>query len=178
MSTTKTFAAAIAITAFAALPAFAEASKSELQSFEAAKLSAHDAVSAAEKAGGGKAMDVKFTTDNKKPAFDVVILKTGSNSTMHYMVDADSSMANARQKQGVSSKVSGESQSERASANVAKVSLGDAISKAESSAGGKVINAELEVRASTADYDMEIVKNGASAMYTVDAANGTVAPKK
>jgi uncharacterized membrane protein YkoI len=174
----KTFVAAIAVAAFAALPAFATASKSDIQSFEQAKLTAGEAVSAAEKASGGKAMDVKFTTDSKKPAFDVIILKTGANATEHYIVDADTSTGSARQKQGVSAKVSGEPQSERASANVAKVSLSDAISKAESSAGGKVINAELELRGSTADYDMEVIKNGASAMYTVDAANGTVAPKK
>ena len=174
----KTFVSTVALMAFMAVPAFAGASKSDIQSFDQAKVSAKDAVSAAEKASGGKAMDVKFTTDNKKPVFDVVVLKAGNNATMHYRIDASASTASAREKQGVTSKLSGEPQKERASANVAKVSLSDAIGKAESSTGGKAINAELEVRGSTADYDIEVVKAGTSETVSVDAATGNVAPKK
>jgi uncharacterized membrane protein YkoI len=178
MFTSKTFAAAVALMAFAALPAFADASKSDIQTFEQTKLSARAAVSAAETASGGKAMDVKFTTDNDKPIWDVTVLKPNQNATAHYVVDGNAATATAREKQGVSSKVAGEPQSERASANVAKVTLSEAIDNTEQIALGKVINAELKVRGSTADYDLEIVKDGSSSMYTVDAAKGTVAPKK
>jgi uncharacterized membrane protein YkoI len=176
MSSPKMVAATFACGALLAfaVPAFAGASKSDIQAFEQTKMSARDAVSAAEKASGGKAMDVSFTTDNKKPIYDVTVLK--ANATHHYIVDADAGMA--REKQGVKSKVSGEPQSERASAKIAKVSLSDAIGKAEASTGGKVIGAELEVRGSTADYDVEVVKGGASEMYMVDAGTGAVAPKK
>ena len=180
MLTPKLFATTIACGALLAvsMPAFAGASKSDIQTFEQTKLSARDAVSAAEKTSGGKAMGVKFTTDNKKPVYDVTVLQASNNATKHYLVDADASMAAAREKTGVVSKVEAETQSERAAAKVAKIPLDDAIAKAEQNTGGKVINADLQIRGSTADYDTEVVKGGTSVMYTVDAGSGTVAPKK
>ncbi len=140
--------------------------------FNTAKVSLNDAVMAAEKASGGKAVDVDFTKEKDMPTFDVTIAR--GDATEHYTVNAGAMKAMAVQNKGLLAKLDHEPKKERVAAQIAPVSMTSAVSKAESATGGKAIEAELETSGKMATYEIELVKNGETIKSKVDAASGDV----
>src|SRR4051812_17786147 len=59
---------------------------SDAKAIDNAKLTMGDAIAAAEKASGGKAMEANITTKKKAPIFDVTVLV--GDSTKNYTVNA------------------------------------------------------------------------------------------
>lgn len=151
------------------------ADKADISALQNAKVSMRDAITTAEKAGGGKAIDVTFD-DDKGGTYDVTLI--ANDKTEHYIVPATMANATASKSKDLTDKVDMESKGEKSALAAAKVSLSEAISKAESTTKGKAIGAELKTRNKMAVYEVDVVGAGDKVMQvSVDSMNGTATTK-
>ena len=160
----------------ALLPATAfAADKADITALQNAKVSMRDAISVAEKTGGGKAIDVTFD-DDKGGTYDVTLI--ANDKTEHYSVPATMANATATKSKDLMDKVDTESKGEKAALATAKVSLSEAIAKAETSTSGKAIGGELKTRNKLAVYEVDVIGGGDKVMQvSVDSMNGTATTK-
>ena len=158
------------------LPAAAfAADKADITALEKAAVSMRDAISTAEKASGGKAIDVSFD-DDKGGTYEVTVIN--ADKTEHYTVNAVMKPAAAMPDKSIKAKADFESKGEKEALAMAKVSLSEAVAKAESQAKGKAIGAELERRDKATFYDVDVIGAGNKVMQvSVDAMNGTAVTK-
>ena len=78
----------------------------------------------------------------------------------------------------VSDKVAMGTKGDQAALSTAKVSLSDAVAKAETSASGKAIGAELKTRNKMAVYEVDVVGAGNKVMQvSVDSQSGSAVTK-
>ncbi|HZS81834.1 MAG TPA: PepSY domain-containing protein [Stellaceae bacterium] len=146
--------------------------KVELQTFQQAKVTLADAVSAAEKHSGGKALGANFEDRNGNPVFRVKTLQNGT--VWEGAVDAVSGQIVGQGKTTPESRLDQEDKAEIAAFQKTKTPLTEAVKTAEQHAGGKALDAELEASGGKAVYEMEVVKNGTIQRVTIDPANGQV----
>jgi uncharacterized membrane protein YkoI len=172
MQQSRTLLLVTALALFAA-PAWAA---SDMDAVAKSKLSLNDAIMAAEKASGGKAMEADITTKKDLPVWDITVLK--GDSTAHYAVDASTSTAQAVEDKGLMAKVEKEGQDERKAARSASVSLKEAVSTVEKQTGGKVMTADLEADSNKAQYDFKLALDGKTVKKSVDAATGKIVAAK
>lgn len=161
--------------ALVAAPALTWAA-SDVEAVGKSKLSLNDAIMAAEKASGGKAMEADITTKKDMPVWDITVLK--GDSTAHYAVDASTSTAQAVEDKGIMAKVEKEGQDERKAARSVPVTLKEAVSTVEKQTGGKVMTADLEADSKKAQYDFKVAVNGDTVKKSVDAATGKIIASK
>lgn len=151
------------------------ADKADITALEKAAVSMRDAISTAEKASGGKAIDVQFDDDNGG-TYDLTLIN--GDKTEHYTVNAVMKPAAAMPDKSLMAKANIETKSEKDALAMAKLSLSDAIAKAESQTKGKAIGAELTRKDKATFYDVDVVGAGDKVMQvTVDAMNGTAVTK-
>lgn len=151
------------------------ADKADITALEKAAVSMHDAIAITEKASGGKAIDVSFDDDNGG-TYDVTIIN--GDKTEHYTVNAVVKPAAALPDKSLMAKAGIETKGEKDALKMAKLSLSDAVAKAESQTKGKAIGAELTRKDKATFYDVDVVAAGDKVMQvTVDAMNGTAVTK-
>jgi uncharacterized membrane protein YkoI len=175
MSASRTASAAAIFTALVSISSFSYAA-SAVATLDKAKLSLHQAIVAAEKTSGGKAVEASLTEKSNAPMYDVKILK--DDATSHYMVDASTRDANPTKSDSLMSKVDKEGKSERDAAMTARVPLKDAVATVEKQTGGKAVDAEIDVDGNRAQYVVEVALNGDTMKKTVDASTGKLIAEK
>lgn len=133
-----------------------------------------DAISAAEKHAGGKALDATFEDKGGNPAYHI---KTYQHSAVwEGSVDANSGAVIGQGKTTPEAQLDQEDRAELSALQSAKVTLSQAVAMAEKHAGGKAIDAGLEERGGKVAYEVEVVKNGAVETVLVDPASGQATP--
>lgn len=151
------------------------ADKADISALEKAAVSMHDAIATAEKASGGKAIDVSFD-DDKGGTYEITLIN--GDKTEHYTVNAVAKPAAAMPDKSLAAKANIETKGEKDALKMAKLSLSDAVAKAESETKGKAIGAELTRKDKATFYDVDVVGAGDKVMQvTVDAMNGTAVTK-
>jgi uncharacterized membrane protein YkoI len=146
--------------------------KAELAAFQNIKMTLGNAISAAEKHAGGKALDVSFEDKGGTPAYNVKTYQ--NNAVWEGKVDANSGQVIGQGKTIPESQLDQEDKAELTGLHNAKVALAQAVGMAEKHANGKAIDAGLEERNGKVAYEIEIVKNGAIQTVMVDPASGQV----
>ena len=126
----------------------------EVALFSQAKISLIDAIIAAEKKVGGKAIEAELGDESNSVQFEIEILKDGK--THEVIVD------------GITGKVL------VALFSQAKIPLIDAIKAAEKKVGGKAIEAELVDESNSVQFEIEILKDGKTHEVIVDGITGKV----
>lgn len=155
------------------IAAFA-ADTADITALEKAAISMRDAISTAEKASGGKAIDVSFD-DDKGGTYEVTVIN--GDKTEHYTVNAVAKPAAAMPDKSLMAKANIETKGEKDALAAAKLSLSDAVAKAETQTKGKAIGAELTRKDKATFYDVDVVGAGKVMQVTVDAMNGTAVTK-
>lgn len=143
----------------------------DVKPFESAKLSLSQAIADARKEMRGKTLDARFEVWRAKPAY---LIRTYSASQVwQSRINADTGGPMGEPK-SVSARALGASLHRNLTAlNSAQTTLEQAISKAEQQRGGKAIMASVKsARSGTADYAVDLVKNGRLHTAMVDAASG------
>jgi len=171
-----TMVCAAALGAMVAAPAIAaekrvHESKAEIGAFANVKLSLQDAIAAAEKQTGGKAIDADFAT--KGGASIYKIRTVGNNAVTDVVVDAATGTVSTG-KTTQASRLDREDKAEISAIQQAKVSLDQAARAAEQQEDGKAIAAGLEESGGQVAYEAEVVKDGAVKKVKVDPASGAV----
>lgn len=157
---------------------FAGTSKDDIAALQKASVPMTNAIAAAEKASGGKAIDATFNEKSKVGGFFDVAVISG-DKTEHYTVDAMMQTAAATKNNSVIAKLDREGGTEKSDLQAAKVSLSEAVSKAESSVRGKAIEAELEHRDKTGVYMIDVVDSSNNVVkVSVDSMTGAVTSTK
>lgn len=145
--------------------------KSELQAFRHVRLTADEAIAAARKHGGGKALEVGFADSQGRPYYRVSMLR--GRNIWQGRVDADSGRITG---QGTIRPAQfGRSQKlEAAALRKARTRLVSAIRDIEQKSGGRAIAAGLAGAKGRMAYEVETVKGGALRDHMVDPVSGAV----
>jgi uncharacterized membrane protein YkoI len=170
-------AALVAALGFGAVPALAattsQVATPDVAGFQHAKISLDQAITAAEKASGGKTIDASFQMMNGKSGYAVTVL---ANSKMKdFWVDPQSGVATPQTKL-TTAELNQQAMDKAGFSAVhsAKETLPQAIALAEQHSGGKAIDAMIEKRDSKLAYDIQVVKGGKLNSVWVDPASGQV----
>jgi uncharacterized membrane protein YkoI len=144
-------------------------SKEAISAFDKASLSLNDAVAAAEKQTGGKAIDAAFNAKGGKLSYEI---KTFANDSITEVnVDAQSGAVSTGKVKPVAS-LDKEDKAEIAAFQQSQVSLQQAALAAERQAGGKAMDVGLESEKGQVSYEAQVLKDGAIKKVMVDPANG------
>lgn len=140
-----------------------------------AKLSISSAVSATEKASGGKVMEIKLDEEKGAPMFEATVLAGGK--LKHYKIDASTATGAPMESKSLVDKIKMEGKDEQAAIMAAKTSLHDAIMAVEKETGGKGVEAAVEVEDKKSEYIVEVVANGKEMKKSVDTGTGKIMAK-
>ncbi|MDB5367365.1 MAG: hypothetical protein JWM77_3292, partial [Rhodospirillales bacterium] len=149
MRSNKILAATALATLLVGSAAFA-GTKEDFDTVSKAKHSLADAVSAAEKAAGGKALEGKFETERGVSKYEVTVVQNGKRDILN--VDPTTGQAvKAKEKTAGSG-----DQKEAQTITSAKTGLAQAIAAAEQQSGGKALEASLEKSSSNPVYEVKV----------------------
>lgn len=165
----------LAATALASLlvgsAAFA-GTKEDFDTVSKAKHSLADAISAAEKAAGGKAVDGKFETERGVSKYEVTVVQNGKRDVLN--VDPTTGQAVKGKEKDAGS---GDQKDVQAIAS-AKTTLASAVSAAEQQNGGKALEASLDKQNGNPVYDVKLANGDKTQKVRIDANTGKVASSK
>lgn len=168
MRSSKLLAATAVASLLLGSAAFA-GTKEDFDTVSRAKHSLADAITAAEKAAGGKATDAKFETERGVSKYEVTVIQNGKRD----IVNVDPTTG-----QAVKGKESDAGSGDQRDAQaVSKTSLATAITTAEQQGGGKALEASLTKQNGNPVYDVKLANGDKTQTIRVDAATGKVASK-
>lgn len=170
-----TMAAVIALgTAGAAFASSGEKENAnEISAVLNAKSSISQAVAAAEKQTGGRAM--KVDVEHEKGTYLYSIKTVSKDKVSDVFVDPASGKITRTDDEGLIAKVfDKEDQAEFAKLAASPVTLSTAVATAEKETGGKAIEAAFESEDGKMLFEVEVAKDKAVQKVTIDAASGTV----
>lgn len=145
-------------------------SAAQIKAFEGVQVSLPEAIAAAEKHTGGKALEASFEDRNGRPAYAV---KTyGNDAVWSGMVDAKTGQVIGQGKTTPASALDQEDKAELTALNSARTTLSAAVRSAERQHGGKAIDAGLEQSDGRVAYELRLVRNGQVQRAAVDPATG------
>ena len=145
-------------------------SKADISAFQKTKTSLADAITAAEKHTGGKALDISFEIQDGRHAYRV---RTYQNDEIWAgMIDADSGQVIGKGATTPGSKFDRRDKAEVAELKKAPISLWTAIATAEKQLSGKAIGGGMEDIKGRLTYEAQVVTNGAIHRATVDPMSG------
>jgi uncharacterized membrane protein YkoI len=140
----------------------------DLAGFEQAKVTLDQAIAAAEKQSGGKAMDATFQNMGANSGYAVTVLADGRMKVL--WVDPQSGLATPEAKM-----LSAEANQKALSdLNGAKTSLPQAISMAEQRTGGRAIDAWIVKHSDKYAYDIRLLRDGKLSTLWVDPDSGEI----
>jgi uncharacterized membrane protein YkoI len=119
----------------------------------AAKLSLTQAIEAAEKQGGGKAIDAEFERTNNGPRYDVKVL--GTDKLVEYTLDANTGKVVGTDNEVIEKYFTRLTPDQ---VRGAKTTLAQAIGIAEQRSGGRAYEAEVDREGEAVEYDVTVFK--------------------
>lgn len=173
LMTTAILAGALGVGATGTALAATGSEQAEIAGVEAAQVPPVAAIKAAEAKTGGRAVDFGLEKNATTNAYEVTIATASGLNKVQVdpasgaVTGGTAEPADALAGDGLPANLVGQ-------AAAASVSLGQAVATAEQAGGGRALEANYVVRQGHTFVDADVVRNGATHAYTVDAANGYV----
>jgi uncharacterized membrane protein YkoI len=171
MQSKRLFAATALASLLVGSAAFA-GPKEDYDTLSKAKHSLADAITAAEKSAGGKALEGKFETERGVSKYEVTVVQNGKRDILN--VDPTTGQAT----KGKESNVGSDDQREAQVIAGAKTSLASAIAAAEQQSGGKATEASLENAKDSPVYEIKLANGDKTQTVRIDVNTGKVASAK
>ncbi len=166
-----------AVLALGAMPAFAATGgeQAEMAGVTAARVAPTAAIQAAEAKVGGHAVDVGYEFNTKINAYEVTVA-TGAG-LRQVIVDPATGAAGAVTNLPANA-LAGDGLPANAvrQAAGAPVSLANGVARAEQQGGGRALEANYVLKGGHVMIDVDVIGNGGTHSYLVDATNGQVSP--
>lgn len=147
-------------------------SRTEMDLFQKARISMLDAIAAAERHTGGRALEAGFELRSDRPVYKVAVFH--NNAVWIGLVDANSGQVQGESRTTPLDRLGQEDRAEVNGLQRAKLSLADAIKAAEQQSGDRAIEAGMEQLHDRAVYEVVVLRNGATRKLAVDPASGQV----
>lgn len=132
------------------------------------------AIAAAEKSSGGRVVEIRYRNRAGVPGFDAVAAKGTTFS--HLRIDIPSNKVTAISQSEIPWRATWELKADAKSLTKAKVSLAQAVAKAEKLSGSPAVDAgvaaPLEVGSDIKGYNVEVMQDGAPQRVVIDSSSG------
>lgn len=145
----------------------------EMAGVQSAQVAPVNAIKAAEAKSGARAVDFGYEKNATTNAYEVTVA-TGSGLSMMQVDPTTGAISGATAHPANALAGDGLPANDVAKAAAAPIRLDAAVAAAENAGGGRALEANYTVRQGQLSVDVDVLKNGATRAYTVNATTGQV----